>query len=133
MGKHVVAIWTRGKQNCLSRKRQNGPCVLKKFPNFDFKKLNKWKLYCHPKPLGVGGLYVHMMNIPMMNNQYEGASMIKWTKKVLRYTKTIIFGIKSLKVVAKCCFNWISYHDDLCCCVEYSTVEYQVEIFNTYH
>ena len=31
--------------------------------------------------------------------------------------------VKGLKVVAKCCLNWISFHDDLCCCVEYSNVE----------
>ena len=42
------------------------------------------------------------------------ASMIKWTKKVLRYTKTIMFLVKGLKVVAKHCVNWISFHDDLC-------------------
>jgi hypothetical protein len=59
--------------------------------------------------------------------------MEKWTKKVLRYTKTIITLVKGLRVVAKCCLNWISFHDDLCCCVEYSNLENQVGIFNTYH
>ena len=62
-----------------------------------------------------------------------GASMVKWTKKVLQYTKPIISWVKGLKVVAKRCLNLISFHDDLCCCVEYSNVENQVEIFNTYH
>jgi hypothetical protein len=42
---------------------------------------------------------------------------------VFRYSKTIIFGVKGLKVVAKHCLSWISFHDDLCCCVEYSNVE----------
>ena len=65
--------------------------------------------------------------------KYQGASMVKWTKRVLRSTKTIIFLVKGRKVVAKCCLNWTSFHDDLCCCVEYSNVENQVEIFNTYH
>ena len=60
---------------------------------------------------------------------HMGASIVKWAKKALRYTKTIIF-VRSLKVVAKRCLNWISFHDDLCCCVEYSNVETQVEIFN---
>ena len=59
--------------------------------------------------------------------------MVKWTKKVLQYTKTITFLAKGLKVVAKCYLNWNSFHDDLCCCVEYSNVENQVEIFNTDH
>ena len=58
--------------------------------------------------------------------------MVKWTEKVLQYTKTIILLVKGLKVVAKRCLDWISFHDDLCCCVEYSHVETQVEIFNTY-
>ena len=48
---------------------------------------------------------------------YEGANMVEWTRKMLRYTKTIIFGVKGLKAVAKCCLNWISFHDDLCCVV----------------
>ena len=38
----------------------------------------------------------------------EGASMAEWTKKKLQYIKTIIFFlVKGLKVVAKCCLNWI--------------------------
>ena len=57
--------------------------------------------------------------------------MVKWTKKVLRYTKTIFFLVKGLKVVGKRCLNLISFHDDLCCCVEYSNVGNQVEILNT--
>ena len=48
---------------------------------------------------------------------------------MLWYTKTIIFLVKGLKVVAKRCLNWIFFHDDLYCCVKYSNVEYQVEIF----
>ena len=56
--------------------------------------------------------------------------MVKWTKKVLRYTKTIIFLVKGLKVVVKRCLNWISFHDYIRCCVEYSNVENQTEIFN---
>ena len=62
-----------------------------------------------------------------------GASMVKWTNKVLQYTTTIIFMVKGLKVVAKRCLNWISFHDDFRCCVEYSNIENQVEILNTYH
>jgi hypothetical protein len=62
---------------------------------------------------------------------WMGASMVKWTKKVLWYTKTIIFLVKGLKVVAKSYLNWNFFYDDLYCCVKYSNVEYQVEIFNT--
>ena len=32
--------------------------------------------------------------------------MVKYTEKVLRYTKTIIFLVKRLKVVAKCGLDW---------------------------
>ena len=72
-------------------------------------------------------MYVH-------THVHRGVSMVKWTKKVLRYTKTIICGVKGLKVVAKRYLNWtFLFYDDLCCCVEYSNVECQVEIFNTYH
>ena len=31
--------------------------------------------------------------------------MVKWTKKVVWYTKTIIDVVKGLKVVAKCCLS----------------------------
>ena len=56
--------------------------------------------------------------------------MVKWTKKVPWYTKTIIFLVKGLRVVETYSLNWISFHGDVCCCVEYSNVENQVEIFN---
>ena len=36
-----------------------------------------------------------------------GASIVKWTKKVLRYMKAMIFLVKCLKVVAKCCYIYI--------------------------
>ena len=49
-----------------------------------------------------------------------GANMVKWNKKVLRHTKTIIFLVKGCKVVAKRCLNWMYFHDNLCCFVEYS-------------
>ena len=61
--------------------------------------------------------------------------MVKWTiKKCSNILKpSYFYFVKGLKVVAKCFLNWISFHDDLCCYVEYSNVENQVEIFNTYH
>ena len=34
--------------------------------------------------------------------------MVKWTKKVFQYLKTMVFWVKHLKVVAKCCLNWFS-------------------------
>jgi hypothetical protein len=49
---------------------------------------------------------------------------------MLLFTKTIIFLVKGLEVVAIHYLSWISFHDDLCCCVAYSNVENQVEIFN---
>ena len=60
-----------------------------------------------------------------------GASMVKWTtKKMLWYTKTILFLVKGI-IVAKHCLNWISFHDDLCYYVQYLNVENQVEISST--
>ena len=38
-------------------------------------------------------------------------------------------GFKGLKVVAKCCLNWIYLCDDFNCFVKYSIVEYQVQSF----
>ena len=65
-------------------------------------------------------------------NTNAGACMLKWTKKMLWYTKTILFFlVKCPKVVAKHYLHWISLHDDVCCCVEYSNVENHVEILNT--
>ena len=69
---------------------------------------------------------------------YElGASMVKWTKIVHWYIKTMYIWVKGLKVVAICKgLNWIfiiRFQDDLYCCVKYSNVELQVEIFKTYH
>lgn len=52
----------------------------------------------------------------------RGASMMKWTWKVLPNTKTIIVLINSLKVVVKCCLIWICFHDGLYCCVQYLNV-----------
>ena len=44
---------------------------------------------------------------------------------MLWYTKTIICWIKGLIIKKKRCLNWISFHDDLYCCVGYSNVENQ--------
>ena len=34
---------------------------------------------------------------------------------------------------SKVLFNWIFFHGALYCCVRYSNIEYQDEIFKTYH
>jgi hypothetical protein len=60
-----------------------------------------------------------------------GANMVKWTNKMLRYTKIIIPLVKGLNIVAKCCLNWISFHDDLCCCIGCSNVANHVEIIKS--
>ena len=52
-------------------------------------------------------------------NHLLSASMVKWTKKMIRCTKVIIFLVTCLKVVAKCCLNYNSFHDDLRCCVQW--------------
>ena len=76
---------------------------------------------------------IDLKDISEENISDAGAFTVKWTKKMLRYTKTIVFWVKDLNVVAKCNSNWVSFHHDLCCCVEYSNIENQVEIFNNYH
>jgi hypothetical protein len=40
-----------------------------------------------------------LMEVQEESAQQMGASMIKWTKRMLRYTKTIDFWVKGLKVV----------------------------------
>ena len=40
---------------------------------------------------------------------HVGASMVKWTTKVLRYTNTMMFLVKGLEVVAKHCLNWVLF------------------------
>ena len=59
--------------------------------------------------------------------------MLKWIKKVLHYHKPIVFLVKCLKVVSNCFLKFIYFHGDLYCCVKYYIVEYEDEIFKTYH
>ena len=55
--------------------------------------------------------------------------MVKWTKIVLGHTKTY----KRPKSSSQVLFELDIFHDDLYCCVKYSNVEYQVEIFKNCH
>jgi hypothetical protein len=55
--------------------------------------------------------------------------MVKWTKKI---ALVYVFGQRP-KSSSKALFKLSFFHDDLCCYVEYSSVENQVEIFSTYH
>ena len=58
--------------------------------------------------------------------------MIKYTKKtMLMYTKTINDMVKRLKVVAKCCLNWIFFM--VPSIVVLGTQTHQHEIFKTYY
>jgi hypothetical protein len=54
-----------------------------------------------------------------------GASMVKWTKKVLLYPKAIGFFGQTLKSSSKMLSNFFSFlfHGDLYCCVKCSNVE----------
>ena len=45
-----------------------------------------------------------------------GASTVKYTQQMLRYTKTIIFWVKRLTIVAKCWLNWIFIMQPLLLC-----------------
>lgn len=49
--------------------------------------------------------------------------MVKRSKKVLHR-----FLLKVLKVVAKCCLDWIELHYDLYCCLKCSNIEYIVDV-----
>ena len=41
--------------------------------------------------------------------------------------------VKCLKVIAKCSLNWAFSHGALYCCVRHSNIEFECEIFKTYH
>ena len=56
---------------------------------------------CHPS---VMQLLKGMWSIAL-----RGASTVKYKGKILRYTKTIIFLVKCLKVIAMCCLNWFFF------------------------
>ena len=51
-----------------------------------------------------------------------------WKKVMVYY-----IYIKHLKVVAKCCLHWVFPHGAICCFVRYLLIEYEEEIFKTYH
>ena len=60
------------------------------------------------------------------------ASMVKWTKIVLWYTKAMVFLGQRSKGCCKVLFEMDSFSwSPLLCGVEYSNVEYQIEIFKT--
>ena len=61
------------------------------------------------------------------------ASMVMFTENVFWYTKTIIFLGKMSKSSSKVLFQFgLFFHGALYCCVRYSHIEYQDEIFKTY-
>ena len=62
-----------------------------------------------------------------------GASMVKCTKKVLRYTKTTQCFGHMPKRSSKLLFELDFFHGNLYCCVKSSNIECQNEIFKTYH
>ena len=49
---------------------------------------------------------IHGIHKGRHSNTLLGARMVKWTKKMLQYTKTILFLVKGLKVVTKYCLDW---------------------------
>jgi hypothetical protein len=58
----------------------------------------------------------------------------KVNQKMLWYTKTIMFFGQLPTSNSKVLFELrFFFHDDLCYYVKYSIVEYQVQIFKTYH
>ena len=59
--------------------------------------------------------------------------MINSRKQMLLYTKTIYIFVKCLKLVENCCLHWSFFHSDLYYYIRHSNVEYQDEIFKSYH
>ena len=62
-----------------------------------------------------------------------GVITIKYTGKVLHYTKTQLFLGETLKSSSKVLFKLDCFDASLYCCVRYSNIEYQGEVFKTYH
>jgi hypothetical protein len=59
--------------------------------------------------------------------------MVKYIAKILWCSTTKIVLVKLVKVLTKCCLNWVLFHGALYCCVRYSNIEYQDEFFKTNH
>ena len=79
--------------------------------------LNPWQVACAWKMLNFKlNEYIRSYYSLHETNMVLGASMVKSTKKMLWYLKTIVFLFKCLKVVVNCY-------------VKYSNVTYQDEIF----
>jgi len=57
-----------------------------------------------------------------------GASMVKWTKTMIQYTKIIMFFCRRPKSSSKCCLDWMFFHDNLHLCVKYSNIKLRSSI-----
>ena len=69
----------------------------------------------------------------MVVDEVEGASRVKYMENMFWCTKTIIFWVKYLKIIAMCCLNWIFFfYGGLYCHVRYLNIEYQDEIFKIF-
>ena len=65
-----------------------------------------------------------------------GARIVKYMGKIICILKpsySILFWVKRLKVVAKSCLKLRFFHDAINCCLRYSNMDYQDEIFKTNH
>jgi hypothetical protein len=81
-------------------------------------------------------LFIHMIHhLPTSQHKTIGVGSKHGQVygKVLQYTKTIMFLVKRLKVVAKCYLNWIFFHATLSFCVKYSNTKHLYEIFEIDH
>jgi hypothetical protein len=70
-----------------------------------------------------------MGNVFIIYKFYSCKCIKSISKSAPIYTIAINVLVKRLKVAAKRCLNWIYFHEEL----YYSNIEYQDEIFETYH
>ena len=62
-----------------------------------------------------------------------GASMVNYIEKVFQYTKNHNFLGETPKSSSKVLFKLEFFHAILYCCVRYSIIKYQDEIFKNYY
>ena len=58
--------------------------------------------------------------------------MVKWTNKVLLYFKIIVFKVKHLETIEKCCLDWLFVHGIIYLCMKYS-IKHQAKIVEACH
>ena len=95
--------------------------------------LNDWNLCCfkvHSNELVTFISPLKAIQFTIINGSKHNPTY----EKVLQYTTTMMFLVKLLKSSSKSVFfHFKTIYGSLYCCVRYSNIEYQDEIFKTYH